>query len=175
MRNATKIAILFTLLLSFGCKKEDPVPVAPVITFVEANVASNNASAVVKLEFLDEDGDLGLKQEENVGKQDYNVFVDYYEKLNGDWVLKSPIIVWTKDITHPLGGTYDTSITNLRFPFLENEAQRALQGEIKLDLILDAGKFVVSSGPDTIKYDIYIKDRAFHKSNVITTTDLIVD
>ena len=175
MRNITKLAILFTILLSIGCKKEDPIPVAPVITFVDANVAPNKASAVVKLEFLDEDGDLGLKQEESAGEQDYNVFVDYYEKVNGEWILKSPLIVWNPDIQHPLGGTFDTSITNLRFPFLENDAQRALQGEVKLDLLLNTPNFAFTAGPDTIKYDIYIKDRAFHKSNVITTSEIIVD
>lgn len=175
MQNRTKLIILFTCLISIGCKKEDPTPVPPFITFIDASVASNKASAVVKIEFSDENGDLGLRQEENEGQQQYNVFVDYYEKINGKWVLKSPLIVWNPDIQNPLGGTYDTSITNLRIPFIENEAQRALQGEISLDLLLNAQNFAFTAHPDTVKYDISIQDRAFQNSNVITTTDIIID
>ncbi len=175
MQNISKIVILFTIAFVAGCKKEDPEPVAPVITFVEATMASNNASAVVKLDFLDGDGDLGLKQEENVGEQEYNVFVNYYEKINGVWELKSPIITDSPDITSPTGVKYDTTNTNLRFPFLENESQRALQGDIKLDLLLNSQAFIKTSTPDTFKYEIYIKDRSLRSSNIITTTDLIVE
>ncbi|MDB4533586.1 hypothetical protein N9242_01850 [Vicingaceae bacterium] len=175
MQNKSKIAILLTFLFFIGCKKEDATPVAPVIKFVEANVASNNASAVVKIEFLDKNGDLGLKQEENSGEQKYNVFVDYYEKIDGEWILKSPIVTPRQDITSPSGWVYDTTNTNVRIPFLENDAQRALQGEVKLDLLLDGLSFFESLGADTFKYDIYIKDRSLRSSNVITTTELIID
>jgi hypothetical protein len=176
VQNITKLVILFICFITLGCKKKAPIPAPPVITFIDANVAANKASAVVKIEFLDEDGDLGLTQEENEGQQQYNVFVDYYEKINGVWVLKSPLIIWNPDISLPLGGTFDTSITNLRLPFLENEAQRALQGEVSLDLIFyNTQNFAFTPGPDTVKYGIYIQDRAFQKSNVITTTALIID
>ena len=175
VQNITKLVILFTCLITVGCKNSAPIPSPPFITFIDANLAANKASAVVKLSFLDEDGDLGLRQEENEGQEEYNVFVDYYEKINGEWVLKAPLIIWNPDISHPLGGTFDTSITNLRIPFIENEAQRELQGEISLDLLLNAQNFLSTVGPDTFKYDIYIQDRAFQKSNVITTSELIID
>ncbi|MFB0923766.1 MAG: hypothetical protein QMB65_00555, partial [Vicingaceae bacterium] len=80
-----------------------------------------------------------------------------YEKVNGVWSLKSPII--SQNMA-------DTFGLNLRFPFLENESQRTLQGDIMLDLLFNFNA-------DTFRYDIYIKDRAFQKSNVITTSDLI--
>jgi hypothetical protein len=175
VQNLTKLTILFTYLLVVGCKKEDQLPMPPFINFIEASLASNKASAVVKIDFLDENGDLGLRQEENKGQQEFNVFVDYYEKVNGEWILKSPIIVWKPDIQNPLGGIYDTTITNLRMPFITNEAQRALQGEISLDLLLDAQNFVFTPQPDTIKYELYILDRAFQKSNSITTTAIIIN
>jgi hypothetical protein len=175
VQNIAKLIILFTCLISLGCKKEEPIPVAPVITFIDASVASNKASAVVNIEFFDENGDLGLSQEENEGQQEYNVFVDYYEKVNGEWILKSPLIVWKPDIQNPLGGTFDTSVTNLRIPFIENEAQRALQGEISLDLLFNAQSFAFTLHPDTVKYALSIQDRAFQKSNVITTTEIIID
>ena len=82
---------------------------------------------------------------------------------HGVWALKSPVITY-----NTTEEKFDTVDLHLRFPFLENEAQRALQGDVKLDLLFDFNA-------DTFKYDIYIKDRAFHKSNVITTTDIIVN
>ena len=157
MQNLTKLVILFALVFSFGCKKEDPEPSPPVITFVDANISSSNSSAIVRFDFLDMDGDLGLYQDENTGEQEHNIFVDYYEKVNGVWSLKSPII--SQNMA-------DTFGLNLRFPFLENESQRTLQGDIMLDLLFNFNA-------DTFRYDIYIKDRAFQKSNVITTSDLI--
>jgi hypothetical protein len=161
VQNVTKLVILFALVFSFGCKKEDPEPSPPVITFVDANISSSNSSAIVRFDFLDMDGDLGLYQDENTGEQEHNVFVDYYEKINGVWTLKSPIITYNITLNE-----YDTLGLNLRFPFLENEAQRTLQGDVMVDLLFNFNA-------DTFRYDIYIKDRAFQKSNVITTSDLI--
>jgi hypothetical protein len=171
----SKLAILFTITAFVSCKKEDPIPVSPTITFVDAKLSNDKFSSIIKFDFIDGDGDLGLKQEENVGEQEFNVFVDYYEKSNGQWVLKSPIITFTKDITLPLSGFYDTTIVNARFPFIENELDRTLQGEIKIVLLYNKISLDSTSTPDTIKYDLYIKDRAFHTSNVITTTEIIVD
>ena len=163
MQNVTKLAILFTILLSYGCKKESPDPSPPKITFLDAGLSTNGVSATVNFEFIDLDGDLGLRQEENTGEQEHNVFIDYYEKINGEWVLKSPIITY-----NIIEEKFDTVTLNLRFPFIENEAERTLEGDVSLDLLFDFNA-------DTIKYDLYIVDRAFQKSNVITTTDLIVD
>lgn len=162
MKQSTKLVILFAIVLSLGCKKEDPEPVSPIITFLDARLSSDESYSVVRFEFFDGDGDLGLKQEENGGEQEFNVFVDYYEKINGVWILKSPIIRGNSS------GGFDTTELHIRMPFLENEAQRALEGETKIDLLYD---FFA----DTFRYEISIKDRALHLSNVITTSDLIVN
>ena len=163
MQNITKLVILFALVFSFGCKKEDPEPTPPVITFTDSYLSATTPSAIVKFDFFDEDGDLGLYQDENTGEQEHNIIVDYYEKENGEWILKSPIITY-----NPFQDEYDTLGLNLRFLFVENEAQRTLQGDAVIDLLYNFNA-------DTFRYEIYIKDRAFHKSNVITTTDLIVN
>ncbi|PCJ27185.1 MAG: hypothetical protein COA97_04235 [Flavobacteriales bacterium] len=163
MKQFTKLAILFAIVFSVGCKKEDPDPVPPIITFMDAQYSADKTYTIVRFEFFDGDGDLGLKQEENSGEQKYNVFIDYYEKVNGVWVLKSPIITW-----NTTEGRFDTTELHLRMPFLENEANRALEGETKIDLLYD---FTA----DTFRYDISIKDRALHLSNVITTSELVVN
>ena len=63
---------------------------------------------------------------------------------------------------------FDTTELHLRFPFLENESGRSLEGETKIDLLYDFNA-------DTFRYEISIKDRAFHLSNVITTSELITN
>ncbi|MBL4592580.1 MAG: hypothetical protein JKX68_02050 [Flavobacteriales bacterium] len=163
MKQLTKLAILFTIILSIGCKKETPEPVPPVIEFMNIQFSGDNSFSIVQFEFFDGDGDLGLKQEENSGEQEFNVFIDYYEKVNGTWVLKSPVITW-----NTTENKFDTTELHLRLPFLENESGRSLEGETKVDLLYDFNA-------DTFRYEISIKDRALHLSNVITTSELVVN
>ena len=163
MKRATILVILFSIVLGIGCKKDATDPVPPVITFMDAQFSADKSYTIVKFEFFDEDGDLGLKQDENGGEQEFNVFVDYYEKVNGAWVLKSPVITW-----NTTEAKFDTTELHLRLPFLENESGRSLEGETKIDLLYD---FTA----DTFRYEISLKDRAYHLSNVITTSDLIVN
>ena len=81
MKNSTSLLLFATCVtLLFACKKDDPTPMPPVIKFIEGGLSSDGSYAVVKFEFFDNDGDLGLKQEESQGEQQYNLFIDYYEK-----------------------------------------------------------------------------------------------
>ena len=45
------ISVLFTLL--FGCEKKEPVPVPPVITFLDATLSPDNTFSIVRFEFYD--------------------------------------------------------------------------------------------------------------------------
>ncbi len=164
MQRVVKIAILSTLLVfSFSCKKEDPTPVPPVIKFLDAGFSADKTYTVVRFEFYDEDGDLGLKQEENTGEQEFNLFVDYYEKQNGNWQLITPLIIYNNTTSN-----YDTTELHLRIPFIENESKVALEGETEV-------KLLYNFNADTFRYEMYIKDRALQSSNVIITSDLIVN
>lgn len=163
MKLHAKLIIIITLFLVFGCQKDDPTPVAPKITFIDGNLSSDGSFANVRFEFFDGDGDLGLKQFENTGEQAFNLFVDYYEKQNGIWVLKSPIITF-----NVRENKFDTTELNFRIPFIENDAKNALEGETEVKLLFD---FNV----DTFRYEMYIKDRALQKSNTIVTSDFVVN
>ena len=170
MQLGVKIAIiLFSFVLLFGCKKKDPTPVAPTITFSEAFLSATNDYSIVRFEFYDGDGDLGLTQDENTGEYEYNLFVDYYEKINGVWVLKSPLVRYDNDEQK-----YDTTYLDTRIPFIENESKDALEGEMEVDLIMHPLLYNNNGSPDTIKYELVLKDRALHYSNKISTTELIV-
>lgn len=170
MQSGVKIVIiLFSFILVFGCKKKDPAPVPPTITFKEAYLSDDNSYSIIKFEFYDGDGDLGLKQGENTGAFEYNLFVDYYEKINGVWVLKSPIVRFDVDEQK-----YDTTFLHTRIPFIENENKDALEGDMEVDLLFHPALY---SNPqaDTIKYELTLLDRALQNSNTITTSELIVN
>ena len=174
MQKVVKLTILFAFIFSFGCKKNDTTPTPPKITFLEALISSDNSYSSVNFEFFDADGDLGLKQEENTGNQEYNVFVDYFEKNNGVWELKSPIVDSTYNFDTMLW-EYNTQYFHVRMPYIENEAKLSLEGDIKVLLFFNNFKFTQTAKADTFRYDISIKDRALHLSNVITTSELIMN
>ena len=164
MKKFTNLLILFALAF-VGCEKEDKEPAPPVLTFVSAGVSADNTHSVVNFEFFDNDGDLGLRQDETTGEQQYNLFVEYYEKLNGLWELKSPIVTYNSGTN-----SYDTTVFHLRVPFIENEAGKSLKGETNVLLLYNP--FSVA---DTFRYEIMLRDRALHSSNVITTSEIITN
>ncbi len=164
MQQVVKIAILSALIVfSFACKKEDPTPVPPQIKFMDARFSDDQTYTIVRFEFYDEDGDLGLKQEENTGEQEFNLFIDYYEKQNGNWKLITPLIIYNNTTSN-----FDTTELHLRVPFIKNESQVALEGETEVKLLYDFNA-------DTFRYEMYLKDRALQSSNIITTSELIVN
>lgn len=163
MQTGVKIAILFALLAAFGCREKDPKPEPPQITFLDARLSEDQSYSIVRFEFYDADGDLGLKQEENAGEQEFNLFVNYYEKINGVWVLKSPVITYNLS-----ENKYDTTDLHLRIPFIENEAKESLEGETEVDLFYNFNA-------DTFRYELTMRDRALHNSNTITTSEIVIN
>lgn len=163
MQYGVKIVIIITFLFILGCKKNDPEPVAPIITFLDATLAPDKTFINVNFEFFDGDGDLGLRQDENQGNQEFNLFVEYYEMTNGLWVKKSPVITWNTS-----ENKFDTTALHLRMPFLENETNGELKGETSVNLFYDFNA-------DTLKYELLLKDRALHSSNLIETSEIIVN
>lgn len=163
MQQLVKLVIIISLLFSFGCKKNDPEPVAPIITYLDASISNDNTFINVRFDFFDGDGDLGLKQNENQGTQEYNLFVEYYEMINGVWVKKSPVVTWNTS-----ENKFDTTELHLRMPFIENETNGELRGETSVDLFYDFNA-------DTLKYELMLQDRALHNSNLIETANIIVN
>jgi hypothetical protein len=164
MKKFTNLLILSAIAL-FACKKEDKTPAPPVLTFVDAGLSLDRSYAIVNFEFFDNDGDLGLRQNETTGEQEYNLFVNYYEKLNGVWLKKSPIVTYNSGTNE-----YDTTVFHLRVPFIENEAGKSLKGETNVLLLYNP--FAVA---DTFRYDLMLKDRSLKSSNVITTSEIITN
>lgn len=143
---------LFTLLQS--CKEircDDPIP---NIDFESFEQLGDTAARLI-LNFKDCDGDIGLTQEDTAAPYDYNLFLEYFEKQNGNWVHIEPRFPFY-----------------YRIPLLEGYTPYDLkEGQI----ILDMGIYYnVTSPYDTIKYEIKLRDRSLNESNSTETDEIVV-
>lgn len=159
------VVILSITVMLFGCLKAEEYPVEPSITFKSFQEISSD-SAVVTFSFIDGDGDIGLGESEteapyNPGSKFYNnVFIRYFEKVNGSWVQgmdASGLI--------PVEFNYRTE------KLTPSGKNKALKGTI---IIYLTPSFYNDGSPnaDTIQYDIQIADRALHLSNLVETGEI---
>ena len=84
------------------------------------------------------------------------IFVDYYKKQNGEFVLLSTM----SDSRHA------------RFPSLKRRCSESIEGELSVTLYINTYDF--STLYDTLKLECFIVDRALNHSNVITTPEIVV-
>lgn len=173
MLQKSKVHKFIVLLLFFyGCKKQEQFSAIPSLTFVALDqlkdTSGKDSSGVLRLQFTDGDGDMGLSPSDtfppfNYGsKFYYNFFINYFEKQNGEWV---------KIVLPPIEPGGDTLTNNSRIPDLTPVGQnKVLQGDLIFELFTN-NPF---SPYDTIKYDITITDRALNRSNMVTTGEIIL-
>lgn len=154
----------FLGVLASGCSKEPQYPAEPQISFVSFTKVQNNTGkddkGILKINFTDGDGDIGLTDADIQAPFDttsmyyYNLFITYYEKQNGTYVA----------VDLPLSN-------NARFPLVPPANQgNPLTGDIDVELYIN-NPF---STFDTIRFDVFIVDRALHHSNIISTQDIVV-
>jgi hypothetical protein len=158
-------SLIIVLLLTFSSCRKDPVyPVEPSIEFKSITKVQNNTGiddkGILKFSFVDGDGDIGLSDYDSEPPYDtgsiyyYNCFITYYEKQHGEYVA----------VTLPMTNNYRIPLTPPATKGLP------LQGDVDVELFINN----YWSTYDTIRYDIYIVDRALHVSNTITTPDIII-
>lgn len=164
-------ALIFTIILS-SCKKPDEYPVIPAIEFKQISAKRDTSpydiSVTTVISFTDGDGDIGYYSAES-GKNDpifddanspyyYNYQIIKWQKVNGVWEIDSVADDGSK---LQLGG---------RLPYMTPSGKnKALKGEIQQDVAIDVGL-----NQDTFRYDIFIYDRALHKSNVVRTDEIVL-
>lgn len=152
------------LLMLVSCLKRNEYPIRPKVEFIAFFLNANpelttDSIGVVKFSFTDGDGDLGLPVSDTLGVfangQPYhkNLFVRYFEKQNGIYVEDTTV----------------TDLSSTRFISLTpTGSDKTLEGE------MDVGVFASPFSPfDTVRYEIYIVDRALHHSDTIVTPDII--
>ncbi|MFA6924104.1 MAG: hypothetical protein WC223_07595 [Bacteroidales bacterium] len=171
MKFISKIT-LFVLIAIFAvsylsCKKPSAYPSIPAIEFRSFEKIPNETkvdnNGLLTISFTDGDGDLGLNPSDtnppfdNNGPNYFNYFMRFFEKQDGKFV----------DITDSL-----TLPLNSRFPRIESKTKnKSLKGYIELEIPINNPY----SSFDTIKFNVYITDRALHKSNTITTPEIIIN
>lgn len=161
------ISILLFISLTSSCLKPVSYPETPEITFTSFEIfddGTGDMDAQLKMKFTDGDGDIGLRQSDTTGVfcndsclYNYNVFCEYYEKQNGDWVhIELPWQVFPQAFYY-------------RIPDVSPTGQNpALSGEIKI--LMDT--YYLSTYPgDTCRFEVHMVDRKLHHSNTITTSE----
>lgn len=181
MKTFTKITLFFSLFIYLisGCQKFEEYPVEPHIAFdhftllVDTVIENDTAKAITNrgilaISYTDGDGDLGLNNYDTLPPFNqgspfyYNIIVKYFEKQNGVFV-QVPIL-------NP-DGSLDTIHFNGRFPYLTpSGVHKAIRGIIYDTLPVNNQ----SSTFDTIKFKVFIYDRALHQSNLIETPEIVV-
>jgi len=143
--------------------KQEEYPPEPVIGLAGyASLYDTGSYAkygILAISFTDGDGDIGLSAGDTLppfqksGDYYYNMVISYFEKQHGEFVevkLDPPF--------------------SARIPLLNPDYPgKAIKGTIWDTLTLNPKPVF-----DTIKLEVYIYDRALHKSNVVTTPEIIL-
>jgi hypothetical protein len=148
--------LALSIFLMTGCEKDDNLPVIPEISFKTLEkFPSQNAgidSLVLTFSFEDGDGDIGSPDSDTISR---DIFVTLFEKQNGTFV---PIVF------------ADTLLLTYRMPYLEPSGNNS---SLIGDVVISYLGYLIGVPNDTVRYDVYIRDRAGHKSNTITTSEII--
>jgi hypothetical protein len=162
MRKGLLFGVVVVMFSS--CLKKQDFPNRPDLELIgvfsnPAALNANDSLGFVKFNFTDGDGDLGLSAGDTLGQfapdeqYYYNLFIHYFEKRNGvyeEFVTPLPLHVRFKRL-EAVGGS------------------GALEGE------MDVRYFSRPGSPyDTIRYEMYIVDRALQHSDTIITPDIIL-
>lgn len=156
------LLIIVTSTIISSCIQSQKFPDEPQIEFVAYGVTDtilggNPAElGLLTISFTDGDGDIGLFQSDTAYPYDANIFISRIGISNG-----SPVLTNTNEWTS-------------RIPYLTPESQnKTLRGEIDIEIIMY--KTIQPPYPyDTMYYELYIKDRALHVSNIITTPEIVL-
>lgn len=157
------VAVLFAGFIS-SCDSSKDFPDEPVINSLEFD--SVNKALIIN--FTDGDGDFGIDNDAPPFQQYldadstipnpyyYNLWLDYYEKRNGEWVL----------VETP-------STFNFRIPVLTPAGQNK-QLDVKITYDMDFDLPLPNAESDTIKFGVTLVDRAKNQSIPKETLPIIL-
>jgi len=153
-----------------SCVQHEDFPDEPLIEFegfvkIDDGLGYDNRGVIV-FRYQDGDGDIGLESGDTIAPFDYNLFLSYFEKQNG--VFKEVVLTYYNNEL----GRIDTVNMNARIPVLTPDAaNKSIEGSIYDTVFINN----YSSPYDTIRFEIFIRDRALNESNTITTPEIIIN
>lgn len=166
MKRLSKIHLIaFVILIGAlsSCIKKEEYPIEPQIQYLGLGVYKTaqgyDSAGVIKISFTDGDGDIGLYDYDTVEPYKYNFFLRFLEQTGGQ----------LQEVKLP-----DTNLSfNARIPILTPTGKnKNISGQINMLLELYYAWSVLKS--DTIAFEIYIKDRALHSSNMVRSPLYII-
>lgn len=140
----------------FACVKKTNYPIIPEISY-NAFYPYVGDSADINIKFTDGDGDIGVGPSDSTR----TMWVNYYYK---------------DTVTNKYVGFYN-NLTNdtLKTPYVVRSPKDSYTGKpISGEIIIKLQQYRHSRKIKHIKYVVYLYDKAGHKSNVITTPELVV-
>lgn len=170
--------LLLLVLLVSGCREEPNYPKEPEITFerIDQYTYTKNRitfdSLVLVVNFQDGDGNLGLRRSPT-GSSDpdfqppFDQSSPYFNNFFANLQVKRGNIY----VPYP----FPVESLNLhgRFPRLSlDDKDETLEGEIKYTLTNFSND--IFDPRDTVRFEIFIYDRALNKSNVVYSDDIVL-
>ncbi len=162
MSKATISGLFVFFLLAVGCLQEQEYPIEPYIEFHSYTKINNQNDTILKLslQFRDGDGDIGLLPTETVPPYDYNFYITLL-RLRGTQL--NPLLVNGEPVRY-----------NSRIPMISPTSRnKAIKGVIEYSFDYSIMRSFLRN--DTICFEVYIRDRALHTSNVVKTPLLLVN
>ncbi len=151
------IKYLFSFLsvcgLAYSCTPDPVFPDEPQLTFLRYEYNGTDTLEAV-FSFTDGDGDIGVSP---TGNDSNMVLTLYYKAPDGEFHVARPGVSTTDSIYY----TY-------RIPDLP-EGQRGLEGEIYLVI---NPQFLIY---DTIQFNAFLLDQSQNKSQVVRTSEQVLD
>ena len=148
------------------------IPEISNISVVKSHVSTGD-SVSIAFDFKDGDGDLGLNANDVLVPPYFvdnketefadNILLSMYKRANRQWVL---VDFGDKNLDY-----------NGRFSrFQKGDKLSPIKGTINYFFVIDdyAPYNIAIKKNDTVKFDIFIRDRALNKSNVLSTSPVVL-
>lgn len=180
MKRITNIGLLVVIVVTLAytsCRKFEKFPLEPEIKYdnflLENDQNGVTRRGVLVITYTDGDGDLGLAPGDTLppynfgGEYYYNMIIKYFEMHEGEW---EEVHLVFENLPEQ---TVDTLTFNARIPVLTPiTGNQAIKGFIQDTMFLFNP--LSKKEYDTIKFSVYIIDRALNKSNTVETPAIIV-
>lgn len=148
------LVVVALIAFTYSCVKKKTYSQDPEITY-KAFTLDTGTTANMTITFADGDGDIGKENSDTTR----NLFMNYYYK---DTITQQFVAFWNG--TDSLKSGYTVHKPN------DEYNGKPISGEVTLHM----GFYRHSKKIKTIRYVIYMYDNSGHKSNVVTTPDLVV-
>ncbi|HXB12906.1 MAG TPA: hypothetical protein VNZ45_13045 [Bacteroidia bacterium] len=147
-------------LVFSSCAKKENLSIIPAITFKSMDAATLD-SAIMEVNFTDGDGDIGYLGSASDAQPDF--FIEYLRDSAGAFV---PMLIINGPTPTVVQGTYKIPDVT---PAGKN---KSLTGIIRINMEQWTQGLPITG--DTLQFNVWLLDRAGHKSNVLTTPSVIV-